>query len=73
MRDLTPAEMLSIREFLTMETTNLASMKMMNSLIKDEKLKAACEGGIEAAEGRVKGLQQFIQENGIMSIEGGQQ
>ncbi|PKM38810.1 MAG: hypothetical protein CVV03_12815 [Firmicutes bacterium HGW-Firmicutes-8] len=70
MRDLTPVEMSSLRELLTMETTGLISMKTMQPLISDDKLKTACNAGIQAGEGRIRAIQQFIQENGIMSIGG---
>ncbi|MGI6065747.1 MAG: hypothetical protein ACOYI2_04565 [Bacillota bacterium] len=68
MRDLTPTEMLSLRELLTMETTGLISLKTMQPLISDEKLKSACDAGIQAAEARVRSMQQFMQENQIVSI-----
>jgi len=70
MRELTPVEMSSLRELLTMETTGLISLKQMQPLISDDKLKTACDAGIQAGEGRVRAIQQFIQENEIMSIEG---
>jgi ferritin-like metal-binding protein YciE len=69
MRDLTPVEMSSLRESFLMETTGLISLKQMQPLISDEKLKVACDAGIQAGEGRIRALQQFIQENGIMSLE----
>lgn len=71
MRELTPGEILSLREFISMETNNLITLKTAQPLISDDKLKNECENGITAAEGRLKALQQFIQENNIMSIEGG--
>ena len=69
MRDLTPVEMSSLRELLTMETTGLISLKQLEPLVSDDKLKLACDAGIQAGEGRIRAIQQFIQENGIMSIE----
>lgn len=73
MRDLTPGEMLSLREFLTAETTGLVNAKTIQPLIQDDQLRASCESSIQAMETRIKALQQFVQENGIMSIEGGVQ
>lgn len=70
MRNLTPVEMASLRELLTMETSGLVSLKQMQPLISDDKLKSACDAGIQAGEGRIRAIQQFIQENGIMSLEG---
>jgi len=69
MRDLTPVEMSSLRESFTMETTGLIALKQMQTLISDDKLRVACDAGIQAGEGRIRALQQFIQENGIMSLE----
>ncbi|PKM83329.1 MAG: hypothetical protein CVU89_00825 [Firmicutes bacterium HGW-Firmicutes-14] len=70
MRELTPVEMSSLREMLTMETTGLVSLKTMQPLISDDKLKTACDAGIQAGEGRIRAIQQFLQENDILSIEG---
>ncbi len=69
MRELTPVEMSSLRELLTMETTGLISLKQMQPLISDDKLKVACDAGIQAGDGRIRAIQQFIQENQIMSLE----
>jgi ferritin-like metal-binding protein YciE len=68
MRDLTPGEMLSLREMLTMETTGLVSLKTMQPLISDQKLKSSCEAAIQAAEGRIRSMQQFLQENQIITM-----
>jgi hypothetical protein len=73
LRQLTPGEILSLREFLTMETTGLVTLKTSEPLISDQKLKQACNSGITAAEGRIRALQQFIQENGVADIQGVQQ
>ena len=73
MRSLTPGEILSLREFVTMETTGLVSLKTSEPLISDDKLKQACSAGITAAEGRIRAIQQFIQENGVADIQGVQQ
>lgn len=68
MRDLTPGEMLSLREMLTAETTGLVSLKTMQPLISDQKLKGSCDAGIQAAEARIRSMQQFLQENQIVSV-----
>ena len=73
MRQLTPGEVLSLREFLTMETTGLVALKVSEPLISDEMLKASVSSGIMAGEGRIKAIQQFIQENGVADIQGVQQ
>lgn len=70
MRDLTPVEMSSLRELLTMETTGLIGLKQAKPLVSDSKLKATCETGIQAIEARIIAIQQFVQDNGIMSLEG---
>ncbi|HHT62901.1 MAG: hypothetical protein ACOX4H_04750 [Bacillota bacterium] len=68
MRDLTPGEMLTLREMLTMETTGLVSLKTMQPLISDQKLKTSCDAEIQATEGRIRSIQQFLQENQIVSM-----
>ena len=56
-----------------METTGLITLKTSEPLISDELLKQACRTGIAAAEGRIKAIQQFIQENNIADVQGVQQ
>ena len=68
MRELTPVEMSSLRESLIMETTGLIGLKQMEPLISDKELKVAVEAGIQAGEGRIWAMQQFIQDNEIMSL-----
>lgn len=68
MRDLTPGEMLSLREMLTMETTGLVGLKTMEPLITDQKLKSSCDAEIQASEARIRSIQQFLQENQIISM-----
>jgi hypothetical protein len=70
MRDLTPGEILQLRELLNMETVAMTSMQGAKPLITDSKLKAACDTGIQACEGRIRAMQQFIQENGIANVQG---
>ncbi|MGI6648766.1 MAG: hypothetical protein ACOX5W_06830 [Bacillota bacterium] len=40
----------------------------MEPLISDKELKVAVEAGIQASEGRIRAMQQFIQDNEIMSL-----
>ena len=62
-----------IRSFiyqLSMEKDGLAMSKVMQNLISDEELKGQAEAGVLAAEGRIKGVQQFINENKV-TVTGG--
>ncbi len=68
MRKLTEGEVLSLTGLLKMEKDGLAVSKAMQALITDEDLKKQAESGVLAAEGRIKGIQQFINENHITSI-----
>ncbi|MCM0649147.1 hypothetical protein NBE98_12250 [Clostridium swellfunianum] len=65
MRNLSDAEVLSLTGLLKMENDTLAVAKAMQTIIGDDELKKQAEAGILAMEGRIKGIQQFINENGI--------
>jgi hypothetical protein len=65
MRKLSEAEVLSLTALLKMESDNLAVSKAMQPIIGDDELKKQAESGMLAMEGRIKGIQQFINENGI--------
>lgn len=65
MRKLTESELLSLTGLLKMESDGLTISKTMQSLIIDDDLKRQAEAGILATEGRIKGIQQFINENQI--------
>lgn len=65
MRNLAEGEMLSLTGLLKMEKDGLAVSKAMQSLITDEDLKKQAEAGVLATEGRIKGIQQFINENNV--------
>ena len=69
MRNLTESEKLSLRELLQMETTALATAKASKMAITDDELQRAAEASILAAEGRIKGIQQFINENHVINSE----
>lgn len=65
MRKLSESEMLSLTEMLKMEKDGLLVAKAMQTIITDDDLKRQAEAGILAMEGRIKGIQQFINESGI--------
>ena len=71
MRKLSEGELLSLTGLLSMEKDGLAVSKVMQNLISDEELKRQAEAGILAAEGRIKGIQQFINENQV-TVTGGE-
>ena len=70
MRKLSEGELLSLTGLLTMEKDGLAISKVMKNLISDEELKKEAEASVLATEGRIKGVQQFINENQVM-LKGG--
>jgi ferritin-like metal-binding protein YciE len=65
MRSLTEAEILSLTAVLKMESDGLAMQRAVGSLISDEDLKRESEASVLATEGRIKGIQQFMNENGV--------
>lgn len=65
MRNLSEGELLSLTGLLSMEKDGLAVAKVVQNLISDEELKRQAKAGVLAAEGRIKGVQQFINENRI--------
>lgn len=65
MRKLAEGEILSLTGLLKLESDGLAVSRSMQSLIKDDELKKQAKSGILAAEGRIKGLEQFINENDV--------
>lgn len=65
MRKLSEAEVLSLTVLLKMEKDGLAVSKAMETIITDEELKKQAEAGVLATEGRIKGIQQFINENAV--------
>ncbi|MDD7794109.1 hypothetical protein [Clostridium sp. 'White wine YQ'] len=69
MRKLSDAEVLSLGSLLKMEKDGLVVQKAMNSLITDEDLRRQGDAGALAMEGRIKGLQQFINENNVTTKE----
>lgn len=65
MRNLSEGEILSLTTMLKLENDGLAVARTMQTLITDDELKKQAEAGILAAEGRIRGMQQFINENGV--------
>ncbi len=70
MRKLSEIENLSLAATLKMESDGLIMQRAINSLISDEDLKRLSEASILAAEGRIKGIQQFINENNVLINKG---
>lgn len=66
MRKLAENEIISLTTLLKMERDGLAVAKAMQNLITDDELKKQAEASILAAEGRIKGVQQFINENHVI-------
>ena len=65
MRKLSDTEVLSLTALLKMEKDEYAVAKAMKVIITDDELKKQAESGILAMDGRIKGLQQFINENQV--------
>ena len=69
MRKLSEVEILSLTGLLKMEKDGLSVSRAMQALIKDDELREKAEAGVQAAEGRIKSIQQFINENQITTGE----
>lgn len=69
MRKLADNEILSISNLLQMETNALALSRATIKMMEDEELKTLAQTGIKSAEARVKALQQFISENGVLTTQ----
>jgi hypothetical protein len=65
MRELSEVEILSLTAVLKMETDGLAIQRAVDSIIIDEDLKKQSMSGLIASEGRIKGIQQFMNENEV--------
>lgn len=72
MRKLAESEIVSLTNLLKMENEGLAVARGMQTLISDNELRKQAEASILVSEGRIKGIQQFINENKITNVEGGQ-
>ena len=69
MRALSEIENLSLAAALKMETDALLMQRAIDTLITDKDLKRQSEASILAAEGRLKGIQEFMVENGIRTAQ----
>ena len=67
MKQLTANEILSISRLLQMEANGLTITKASLNVITDDQLKALTQTGITASETRIRGIQQFINENNIIT------
>lgn len=68
MDQISPGEILSLREMLQMESNALAKAMAAKATISDNQLKAQAEASILAAQGRIIGLQKFIGEKNIIPM-----
>lgn len=69
MKQLSQVEILSLTAILKAESDGLKMQRALNTVITDEDLKRQSESSILAAEGRINGLIQFINENNILTNE----
>lgn len=67
MKQLSEVEILSLTAILKAESDGLKMQRALNTVITDEDLKRQSESSILAAEGRINGLIQFINENNILT------
>ena len=67
MKQLSQVEILSLTAILKAERDGLKMQRALNTVITDEDLKRQSESSILAAEGRINGLIQFINENNILT------
>ena len=67
MKQLSQVEILSLTAILKAESDGLKMQRALNTVITDEDLKRQSESCILAAEGRINGLIQFINENNILT------
>ena len=67
MKQLSQVELLSLTAILKAESDGLKMQRALNTVITDEDLKRQSESSILAAEGRINGLIQFINENNILT------
>ncbi|HEX9027482.1 MAG TPA: hypothetical protein VF839_13595 [Clostridium sp.] len=70
MRALSDVEILSLTAVLKMESDGLAIQRAAGSIITDEDLKKQSMSSLLASEGRIKGIQQFMNENEISVAKG---
>jgi hypothetical protein len=68
--NITPAEMLSLRDLLGMEMQALTTAKASEKLISHDELKTLSQSTIHAIEARILALQKFIEDNDIIALKG---
>ncbi|HHU62885.1 MAG TPA: hypothetical protein GXZ32_01515 [Clostridiales bacterium] len=68
--NITPAEMLSLRDLLGMEMQALATAKASEKLITHDELKTLSQSTIHAIEARIMALQKFIEDNEVIALKG---
>lgn len=69
MRTLSEVEKISLSAVLKMESDGLIIQRALDNLISDKDLKRQSEAAILATEGRIKGIQQFINENNVSALK----
>ena len=69
MKQLSQVEILSLTAILKAESDGLKMQRALNTVVTDEDLKRQSESSILAAEGRINGLIQFINENNILTYQ----
>ncbi|ERJ12216.1 hypothetical protein [Haloplasma contractile] len=69
MRELSVAEILSLSSILTLEKDVLAVTRVLVDFITEDDLKKQVEAGILDTEERIRGIQQFIEENKLIDQE----
>ena len=69
MKQISQVEVLSLTAILKAESDGLKMQRALNTIITDDDLKRQSEASILAAEGRINGLIQFINENNILTNE----
>ena len=67
MKQLSQVEILSLTAILKAASDGLKMQRALNTVITDEDIKRQSESNILAAEGRINGLIQFINENNILT------
>jgi hypothetical protein len=65
MRKLSDAEVLSLSGLLTAERDGLAVARAVQGFINDDEIKKQADAAVLASEGRIRGIQQFINENQV--------
>lgn len=67
MRKLSQEELINLNKLLQAETSAISKARMIVPAIDDKKLREMVEVSIASCEARIKGIQQFINENDIIS------